>query len=394
MRRELSDSSRGHGWRTPAERDATRRRRAGVADRRARSARSTSSCRRCCSLVLAMPDRRLRRRDQARQPAARSSTAAARAGTGGREFGMLKFRKMRRRRRRAGAHRRRATSASRGSAGSSRGRSSTSCRSSGTSSGRDEPRRPAARGSRASSRLHPPSSRRSSTVRPGVTGLCQLAFAKESRDPRPERPARPLRRPTSCRRRCALDTLYASHAIVRGWTCASSLWTVMRGAPSARRRGQPQIGRLTVRRRRARDLVVQRRLTDDDGSGHRARRGAPALDPRRLEPGGPGGLDTRVVILAGGRGTRLEPVHLGAAEAADADRRTGRSSRSSSTSSTTRDSTTSRSASATSSHLIRAVFDNGAATGTSIITYVHEDEPLGTAGAAPARRRTSTRRSS
>ena len=92
-----------------------------------------------------------------------------------------------------------------------------------------------------------------------------------------------------------------------------------------------------------------------------------------------GGLDTRVVILAGGRGRRLEPYTsvLPKPLMPIGNRVDPRDPRPPAHGCGFR--RTSRFCVGYLSHLIRAVFENGAKR-NAIITWVKEQEPLGTAG--------------
>ena len=144
------------------------------------------------------------------------------------------------------------------------------------------------------------------TVRPGVTGLCQLAFAKESeildpsdrlghyvdRHPAPEgRPRHPLRADADLRRR-DLRIL---------------LWTVLPVLVQRRRRRQPRDRRPDRAPSRDADLDLRRAAMTENMTdlGYRTRRAELLRIAQGLDRSAR--LDTRVVILAGGRGRRLEP---------------------------------------------------------------------------------------
>ena len=104
---------------------------------------------------------------------------------------------------------------------------------------RDEPRRPASRGLRVRSAARA-RVREILSVRPGVTGLCQLAFAREAEilDPRTASATTSTR---SCRRRCALDMLYVRSRTFGGDMQDPRLDGAA-GHPARRGGGQPKTG--------------------------------------------------------------------------------------------------------------------------------------------------------
>ena len=141
-----------------------------------------------------------------------------------------------------------------------------------------------------------------------------------------------------------------------------------------------ETGRLSVRRRpvaaepavtEASELARDHRLGAGMSTAATRQRGT---RPNRWSP-----ATTKVIVLAGGQRDTTCPVHLHPAQAADADRRPldprdrRRPARGSS------GFTDITLCVGYLSHLIRAVFENGAK-GKAPITYVQEEEALGTAG--------------
>ena len=229
--------------------------------------------------------------------------------------------------------------------------------------------------------LHESEYREILTVRPGITGLGQLAFAKEAEilDPG-DMVGHYVDRILP--QKVHLDLLYARTRTLRG-DLRILVWTVLARHPACERGRQSPHGRAhsaSTRARRHLCLNPKALMTDN--------RGMPDLDAaleaellrltHRTPEADPSPRDTPVVIFAGGRGRRLEPytsvlpkplmpignrsiLEIVVTQLADAGFRNlnfcvGYLS-----------------------HLIRAVFDNGPGERVNI-NWVKEAEPLGTAG--------------
>lgn len=215
-------------------------------------------------------------------------------------------------------------------------------------------------------------------VRPGITGLSQLAFARESRllvdfDPVSQYVERLLPQ------KLAIDRLYvAQHSIVADLRILA--WTVAAVALHKEVSVHRGTGALAVRRRGSGQSTEPPSTADARANGARGADGHLDLDLRvrvslhRTQT--PWGIKT--VILAGGKGTRLMPYtavlpkplmplgdrailefvvrQLADQGLVDITLSVGHLA-----------------------HLVEAVFGNGADYGVKI-TYVREDLPLGTAG--------------
>jgi dTDP-glucose pyrophosphorylase len=212
--------------------------------------------------------------------------------------------------------------------------------------------------------LHPEAYAAILEARPGITGLSQLAFAREGRIlDSADREGDYVRRILP--QKVALDRLYASQRTLRG-DLAILLWTLLATVLRQEVAVDRATGRLSRRRARTpgRPAASWRSPRNEPE--------APAPEPEQEPP------PTRAIILAGGRGTRLAPYTsvlpkplMPIGERAILEIVVERLADQGLTDITF--------CVGYLSHLIRAVFDNRSDPRASI-AYVHEESALGTAG--------------